>query len=442
MNNYIARLNKQSASIFAAIPLCVLSMAEIVFGTLQWIGIIQSNHRDYPFTGTFYNPGPYACYLAVIIPVIVFLLYRYKLRKIQYFGISLLYGGIILITDSLSRTAIAAALLGSIIALSEYTGKNIHKKRISYFVIGLMISTIIGTSLYMIKKDSADGRFLIWNVATQAVKDVPLNGVGWDNVAGTYGETQEIYFASREGSEQEIMVADAPEYVFNEYLQIAIAFGSLAAMAMIAIIGSAFAVALKSKSYGFAGSVAAIAIVMFASYPLQFPLFVVTISIVLIGCFLSAKSLIIKLAGFGIVALSTILFLYNDDRTDVNSSFQIAHSLHQQRDYAKSNEMLLDIKQKSSDPMILNIIGKNYQSLGMVDSAAYYLNKSTFRCPNRMYPHYLLMKLYNDPTSFNRELCRKEAEKILSMKVKIESPAINDMRREAHLILNGSDEKE
>lgn len=439
-SKFFGNVAKDSVSLI----ILIFGYIEAIMGSLQWLGLMPGHHPAFAFTGSFYNPGPYACYMAVSVPVAIYMMTNSNNRLIKWGALMLVILCSFLIPATLSRTAIVACILGTSVAMTgsslNYL-KKLRSKSINYVwcimaVFGVIVAL---TTLYIIKKDSADGRFLIWKVATQAANDVPLNGMGWDNVAGTYGEAQERYFASGERTAQEIMVADAPEYVFNEYLQIAIAFGPLAALAMIAIIGSALAVALKSKSYGFAGSTVAIAIVMFASYPLQFPLFVVTISIVLIGCFLSSKCSVIKIAGSVIVVLCTVLFLCNDDRTDVNSSFQIAHSLHRQRNYIKSNEMLLDLKQKSSDPMILNIIGKNYQSLGMVDSAEYYLNKSTFRCPNRMYPHYLLMKLYNDSTSFNRELCRKEAEKILSMKVKIESPAINDMRREAHLILNGSE---
>ena len=98
---------------------------------------------------------------------------------------------------------------------------------------------IIAGGIYIVKKNSADGRLLMWKVAVQAAMEVPLTGVGWSDVAGTYGEAQEQYFASGKGSEQEIMVADAPEYVFNEYLQIAIAYGPLAAAGVIVMIAGA-----------------------------------------------------------------------------------------------------------------------------------------------------------------------------------------------------------
>ena len=54
--------------------------------------------------------------------------------------------------------------------------------------------------------------------------------------------------------------------------------------------------------------------------------------------------------------------------------------------------------------MILNIIAKNYRALGQPDSAEHYLQKSVNRCPNRLYPHYLLMQLYGDSTFLTRSV--------------------------------------
>lgn len=224
------------------------------------------------------------------------------------------------------------------------------------------------------------------------------------------------------------------------YYEAAIAFGPLAAVLMFAILFGGIVSAFKNHNHGMAGSAVAVSIVMFSSYPLQFPLFVITIGIVLIGCYLSSNSACTKVSGVGITVCCIALFLANGHRTDVNSEFHIAHTLHRQGKHEKSNEILLELKRHSADPMILNIIGKNYQSLGMPDSAIYYLRKSTFRCPNRMYPHYLLMKLYNDSVSYNENASTNEAQIILSMKPKVESEATRDMRREAGVKLKMKNE--
>lgn len=412
-----------------------LGYYEAVMGILQWVGIMHSHHYGYAFTGSFYNPGPYACFLSIMVPIAVSMLDEHKHRGERWVGTGMMLMCAILIPASLSRTAVIACTIGTVIALWDSVYSYIRKIRRMYVIFSSVVFMIAIVFLYTVKKDSADGRILMWKVAAEAVFDTPLTGVGWDNVAGEYGEAQERYFESGKASEQEIMVADAPEYVFNEYLQLAIAFGPFTAILAIAILSGGIAVAFKNHNYHMAGSAAAIAVVMSASYPLQFPLFIITIALVLTGCFLSAKSLWPRIFGIVITLCSCTLFLTNSSRTDVNSEFQIAHSLHRQGKYRKSNTILLELKKHSADPMILNIIGKNYQSLGMTDSAIYYLRKSTFRCPNRMYPHYLLMKLYDDSISFDEEAGIHEASIILSMKPKVESEATGEMKREAVLKL-------
>lgn len=410
-----------------------LGYYEAAIGILQWLGILHSHHYGYSFTGTFYNPGPYACFLSTMVPIAVSMMDEHNHRTERWVGTGMVLMCAILIPATLSRTAMIACTTGTAIALWNSIYSYLRKVGRVYVILGSVLFMIAIVCLYSVKKDSADGRILMWKVAAEAVIDTPLAGVGWDNVAGEYGEAQERYFESGKASEQEILVADAPEYVFNEYLQVAIAFGPLAYVLMIAILFGGIVSAFKNHNHGMAGSAVAVSIVMFSSYPLQFPLFVITIGIVLTGCYLTSNSVWTKVSGVGITVCCIALFLANSHRTDVNSEFHIAHALHRQGKYGKSNEILLELKRHSADPMILNIIGKNYQSLGMPDSAIYYLMKSTFRCPNRMYPHYLLMKLYNDSISYNKEASLREAQIIVSMKPKVESEATRDMKREAGL---------
>lgn len=417
-----------------------LGGVQTIIGTLQWLGDLPGHHSAFMITGSFYNPGPYACFLSVSVPVAVCHAgdSNVKMKKWMAVGFLLLCVG--LISASRSRTALLAVCIGSIIGayrlIHDYLKTILTKKKCRLIPVAVLGILTISILMYSMNKDSADGRLLIWKVAMQTARNVPLNGVGWNNVAGAYGEVQERYFALGNASAREKMIADAPEYAFNEYLQVAIAFGPIAALVMIAVVGSAPAIAFSNKNYGLAGSATAIAIVMFASYPLQFPIFVAMIVIVLTGCLLSSSLLTVKLTGSSVVMFSYILFLTHNDKTDVKGAFSIALSHHRQHCFRMSNEMLHDLKHQSSDPMILNIIGKNYQALGNADSAEYYFLKSTFRCPNRMYPHYLLMKLYSDSASYDILKCRNEAIGLLNMDVKIESSATRDMKREANLKLN------
>ncbi len=408
---------------------------EAITGILQWLGIIHSHHNSYAFTGTFYNPGPYACFLAVIAPIAAFTIKNAncKLTKIAGEGMVLLCA--ILIPTTLSRTALLAGTAGCVVALYAPL-RNYFRKTEKLILIVTIVAIATGvTTLYIIKKDSADGRMLMWKVAAGAVFEVPSTGVGWDNVAGTYGDYQEKYFASGNRSEQEQMVADAPEYVFNEYLQIAIAFGPLAALIMTILMAGAINVAWRHRHYGFAGSIIAVAIVMAGSYPLQFPLFTVTIAVILIASYLYEKNIAVRITGIVAIGIILTLFLTRSQKTNIEATFSAALNLHRTGDCRGSNQLLIPLLQKSSDPMVPNIIGKNYQALSMPDSAEYFFRKSAMRCPNRMYPHYLLMKLYTDSLSADRKACMREAKTILTMKVKVLSPAIDDMRKEARKVL-------
>lgn len=412
-----------------------LGYLETIVGIMQWIGMMPTLHPAYPFTGTFYNPGPYACFLSIVIPVAVYAAGKSQSRLAQWSGTGMVLIGAILIPASLSRTAMLAAMAGSALALRGGIMPRIRKAGRGWLIAGILALSVGAAGLYIVKKDSADGRLLIWKVAAEAALDAPLTGTGWDNVAGAYGDAQERYFASGRGSEQEKMVADAPEYVFNEYLQVAIAFGLPTALLMTAMMAGGIATAMRSGSDGLAGSAAAMAIVMFSSYPLQFPLFAAAGALVFAGCYMSAKNITTRLMGCLAVAACCALFLANDVRTDVHREFSIALSLHRQSRHVKSNALLLDLTRHSSDPMILNIIAKNHRALGQPDSAAHYLRRSAARCPNRLYSHYLLMQLYADSLHGDLELCRREAETMLRMEVKIKSPATEQMLREARCII-------
>ena len=74
-------------------------------------------------------------------------------------------------------------------------------------------------SLYHYKKDSADGRLLIWTVMTNMIKDHPLLGVGQDMFKAHYMDYQADYFRNHSGSKYE-MVADDNQYAFNEFMNI------------------------------------------------------------------------------------------------------------------------------------------------------------------------------------------------------------------------------
>ena len=100
----------------AAIVLSVLFQCGYV--VCQMLGIFRSGHHDYAFTGSFYNPGPLACYIAVSFPMAVRMLQRdNKFQKLAGAGMVLLCA--ILVPATMSRTAILACCIGGMVAMGD-----------------------------------------------------------------------------------------------------------------------------------------------------------------------------------------------------------------------------------------------------------------------------------------------------------------------------------
>ena len=88
----------------------------------------------------------------------------------------------------------------------------------------------------------------------------------------------------------------------------------------------------------------------------------------------------------------------------------------------------------SCDPMSLNIIGKNYQAIGKYEKAEEYFIRSTHRLPGRIYPYYLLAKLYAEPEYQHPEKLKQAVQIVLTKEPKVQSTAIREMREEVKLL--------
>ena len=98
-------------------------------------------------------------------------------------------------------------------------------------------------------------------------------------------------------------------------------------------------------------------------------------------------------------------------------------------------KVLKEAMEYSNDPMILNIIGKNYQAVGKYEKAEESLIRSTHRLPGRIYPYYLLAKLYAEPENQQPEKLKRMVEVVLTKEPKVQSTAVKEMRAEVKKLL-------
>ncbi|GHV69830.1 hypothetical protein FACS1894199_19020 [Bacteroidia bacterium] len=108
--------------------------------------------------------------------------------------------------------------------------------------------------------------------------------------------------------------------------------------------------------------------------------------------------------------------------------FEYAQSLSHTGHYQQSNVVLERAIQISCDPMLYNIMGKNCQSMKEYVQAEKYFIHATHLVPNRLYPWYLLTKLY-DEMGLPAKACAA-AYIVQTKEPKVQSQAIKQMRKE------------
>ena len=411
---------------------------EAIWGLLQVYGYEPSNHSLYALTGSFYNPGPYSGFLAMCVPVALHEWLEGK-RIWKHVALVALVLMLVVLPSGMSRSAWLAALVASGYVLGMDYRERLYRYRNVFWIGGLLL-ILLGIGAYHWKKDSADGRLLMWKVATQAVLDQPWQGVGWECVAGAYGDAQERYFASGAASEQEAHVAGAPEYVFNEYMQVAMAWGVPALCGILLLVGGCFYLGHRGRMFGVCGGLLSLGVFSFSSYPFQFVEFIVALIALLVACMMKLRNVCLQVSVL-IIGIVVCLYLY-DYREEhpirkSHTMFERAHSLHKAGEWEASTELLKETMRISSDAMILNIIGKNCQALGHYEEAEEWFIRSTHRLPNRIYPYYLLAKMYAEcPDIFAREKLEWAVKMVLEKEAKVESTAVKQMREEVMVLLD------
>lgn len=453
--------------------LVVLGGSEAILGLRQLYGFATSGHSMYALTGSFFNPGPYSGYLAMILPVCLYqwLVCGRRGGRVVSAGVMLLI--LCVLPAGMSRSAWLAAGVSCLCVYAwhmDWTDKfrllwQQQRQRVVMVVVGgFCVLLLAGYLLFVLKPDSARGRLFMWKITCRAIAEKPLTGYGIHNFAAAYGNAQETYFAAGDYEPWEERVAGSPEYAFNEYLQAAVELGIPLAVCLLVVVVLCLYRGVRKGRYGICGAILSLMIFSFSSYPLQLPVFIVTFGGLLVACLFGADRwqwlgvavLVGIIGGFRLkndlqveqacrewmnarVLYSAGAYqsaekeygrLYPLLRDRASFLFEYGHGLHKQQQFSKSNRILKEALLRSCDPMILNVIGKNYQQMGDCLSAEDWFIRSTHRLPGRIYPYYLLAKLYAEPGFRQPDKFEKMKRMVLTKEPKVHSTAIRQMREE------------
>ena len=452
--------------------LCLAGLYQIYTGIAQLAGWEPSHHYRYALTGTFFNPGPYAILVAIALTVAAAWLYNHKgawtglSRPDKIFRVTVYamwVTGLPVLAATWSRTAWVALAVAFTVML--WRG---HRRMV---LGGLAVAACLGVCAYAMKQNSADGRLLMPIVAGKAWMPEWLTGHGLGGFAHAYGEAQAAFFTEHPDSPL-LSVAGSPEYAFNGLAGVGVEQGFIGMACALTITSWTAFILVRKREASACGYIALLVASMF-SYPFSlWPFRLWATGWVAYAVSLQAgtgtgaawwkktsgAAMAILLAvpsvwwtaetktrveAYGEYrALSGIQdaafvddFRKNYDRLKdcPEYLFTYGKALRELERYNDSNAALRQGTRVSCDPMFHVIMGNNYLDLGATREAETAYRKAFSLLPNRVYPLYRLMKLYE--ATGKDEKARDMARRITALRAKVDSPAVRKMKEEAEDLL-------
>ncbi len=306
---FIIRQQSTQHHLWLLIALIAGGLIQSIYGNLQLWGVFPSHHAIFKMTGSFFNPGPYAGYLAAVFPVSLgFYLFNisacfpvkhpildkmiywsstlkacfnrfsvianffynkskpvcppeeqvekpaFIYRTLNFFVLISITGMCLVLPASHSRAAWLAVLVSSIYLIwirYPFLGQitSYFNTRIKKLILFLSLVTFLiasGVGLYYFKKGSADGRLLVWKVSAVMINDRPFFGFGYDGFKKHYMDYQAEYFKDKPKSGYAMLAGDN-NYAFNEPIQLTVEHGIIGLIPLIAIVLLVFSEKYKTQ---------------------------------------------------------------------------------------------------------------------------------------------------------------------------------------------------
>lgn len=449
------------------VGLCAVGGYELWTGFMQLAGREASRHHLFDVTGTFFNPGPYAIFVAVVLAVSVAWWYRHgeafagrgRWSRVGAWSVAAVA---VFCFPVLVATWSRAAWVAVAVAATCLLWKA-HRRMVFW---GMGVAVCAGVAAYFLKQGSADGRLLMTMVAGRAWAGEWLCGHGLGGYAQAYGAAQEAFFAARPGSPLSV-VAGSPEYAFNGVLGVGVEQGVLGAVPALVLGLWSLAVLCRRGEVSAYGWLVLLVSSLF-SYPFAlWPFLSLAVAWVALAVSLEAGAAevrwwkrmavwpVVAVGGWCVWNLSDntarrveayeefrrvrgvqdVAFLedyrkkYEDLKAYPDFLFTFGTALREAGRYNESNAMLRQGTRVSCDPVFYTLMGNNYRDLGAVAEAESAYRKAFGMLPGRMYPLYRLMKLYEAEGQMRK--AEEMARQIIAFRPKVDSPAVREMKNEA-----------
>ncbi len=467
--------NQLSDKKIAFVTFTLLGMILSLWGLGQAIGLVRSFHGSFRVTGPFDNPAGISASLAILLP---FALYNYcqstrKYLRVLFMAVACLILGVIMLSKA--RAAILAATATTVYFLVHIARQRGVTMRPVHHLCMIACCLLFLVGLFFMKKDSANGRLLIWRCTGELIAEKPLFGHGSYGFTSRYMDLQASYFLKYPDS-QYAMLADNVRHPFNEFLKWAANYGIIGlCLTLLLIILPPWASRGERSAELFAIrlSLLSVGICAFFSYPFNYP-FVRLVTVALIAFALASnpgKSVILP-NGYitkGVTILLACGLLYGTARQAqherewhviANKSlrgetvqmlpryeslytrlkhndlflYNYAAELNHAGKHAESQKVAFVCDSLWSDYDLQMVMANNCQELNRHREAEGYLKKAAAMCPVKFIPLYQLMQLYQETNQDDK--ARALAHIIVEKESKVPSPIVSSIKNKMRSFLN------
>jgi O-antigen ligase len=443
-----------------------------VQGLLQYAGVFHGSGGGggFKITGSFDNPAGYASALVCVYPYLLRFI-RHTRRRVRHIATVLSAVAVAAAALSESRAATVACIAVTVCYLfSRYSGLRIGKP---VKIITVCAALAGMTGLYALKKDSADGRLLIWQSTLNMIKDKPFAGHGYGAFNAKYMLYQGAYFDARPAGRNSAL-ADNVLHPFNEYL-LTLSEHGVAGLGVLVLLGLLIVRRYfrNPDSDKFIALLSLLSLAVFScfSYPLEYPFsWIIVFLNMAVICPATkmfsvtksayfAKTTVCTLAAgllFAVVLLTGAEMKWNTIARQSlsgktlrvlpeyeklysclhrNGLFLYNHAaeLHEVKEYGKSLSVFDLCVKYYNDMDVQMLLADNYKKLGLYAEAERHLKLAASMCPNRFMPLYQLTLLYMETNRNNEALIL--AQHIVDKEVKIPSSTVNAIKNKMRQLL-------
>lgn len=430
---------------------------QALYGLSQYINFSTSNNI-FQVTGSFDNPSGFAASLCIAFPF-----YLHGITKSKNISLWIVISITVLLMLSVTLSESRSGILSLLIILFCWGIQKIKASLCKKLISLSLIFLIAITGLYFIKKDSANGRLLIWKCTVTMLQQNWLTGYGTGGFEAHYMDYQAAYFEKHPKDSYSILAGNV-QHPFCEYLRIVIDYGIIGLLLLFGWLSYLFFCYFKYPSeMSKTALLCWVAICTFScfSYPLMYPfvwLILIYSTFILIQQHMKNILKYYPLLFIKAVAASYMIFsiyigykvyvriqaemewthianlslmgkakdvlpkyeklkktLGNDRYFLYNYSAELFKIKH----YQKSIVIAMECRKYWADYDVEMLLGEIQNNLKDFERAKNHYQLASLMCPNRFRPLYKLFLLYKKTRDYNN--MKEIAEIIIKKPIKIDS---------------------